>query len=202
MQHSAQVLFPNHSCLYSIRICVCPTVMWLGVTSGPFGVVPPGWSWPRWRTLRGQAPGHTLTKAVHRRVFSRGSWMRCPMAVSLVMVNPAAPYRCPPGPHERMCMIAHHIKTNKPKSVLGDASIAAEMPKSAFSANSQTKVVANAIEASQMALCRSQAKTQRCASRLSRRASVGTAALCRTSSRRKSPEAVTWAGGRPIRTAG
>ncbi|KAB2919292.1 MAG: FAD-dependent oxidoreductase [Hyphomicrobiaceae bacterium] len=170
----------------------------------------------------------------------------------VVMVNPPGPYRCPPGPYERMCMIAHHIKTKKPKSklvvldpkkdiiskgpvfkeafegiykniieinlsteidshaiarldaktmeietkagkkvkaavaniipaqkageiaakagvtegdwcpvngedfsskkakdvyVLGDASIAAEMPKSAFSANSQAKVVANAIEA-------------------------------------------------------
>lgn len=170
----------------------------------------------------------------------------------VVMVNPPAPYRCPPGPYERMCMIAHYIKTKKPKSklvvldpkkeliskgpvfkeafegiykgvielnlsneidshaiakldpktmmvetkagkkvkaavaniipaqkageiaakagitegdwcpvngedfsakkakdvyVLGDASIAADMPKSAFSANSQAKVVANAIEA-------------------------------------------------------
>ena len=170
----------------------------------------------------------------------------------VVMVNPPAPYRCPPGPYERMCMIAHYLKTKKPKSklvvldpkkeliskgpvfkeafegiykdiielnlsndidshaiakldpktmqietkagkkvkaavaniipaqkageiaakagvtegdwcpvngedfsakkakdvyVLGDASVAAEMPKSAFSANSQAKVVANAIEA-------------------------------------------------------
>jgi NADPH-dependent 2,4-dienoyl-CoA reductase/sulfur reductase-like enzyme len=171
----------------------------------------------------------------------------------VVMVNPPGTYRCPPGPYERMCMIAHYIKTRKPKSklvvldpkksiiskgplfkeafdgiykdiiefnlsdeidsyevaklsaatmeietkagkkvkaavaniipaqkageiatragvtegdwcpvngedfaskkvkdvyVLGDASIATEMPKSAFSANSQAKVVANAIEAS------------------------------------------------------
>jgi NADPH-dependent 2,4-dienoyl-CoA reductase/sulfur reductase-like enzyme len=36
----------------------------------------------------------------------------------VVMVNPPAPYRCPPGPYERMCMIAHHIKTKKPKSKL------------------------------------------------------------------------------------
>jgi NADPH-dependent 2,4-dienoyl-CoA reductase/sulfur reductase-like enzyme len=38
-------------------------------------------------------------------------------------------------------------KKAKDVYVLGDASIAAEMPKSAFSANSQAKVVANAIEA-------------------------------------------------------
>ena len=171
----------------------------------------------------------------------------------VVMVAPPAPYRCPPGPYERMCMIGHYLKTHKPKSklivldpkkdiiskgpvfreafekhykgiielnlsndldsfaveridpktkeiktkagktvkaavaniipaqkageiafkagttegdwcpvnpadfssrkvkdvyVLGDASIAGQMPKSGFSANSQAKVVANAIEAS------------------------------------------------------
>ena len=34
------------------------------------------------------------------------------------MVMPAAPYRCPPGPYERACMIAHYLKTRKPKSKL------------------------------------------------------------------------------------
>jgi sulfide dehydrogenase [flavocytochrome c] flavoprotein chain len=34
------------------------------------------------------------------------------------MVMPPEPYRCPPGPYERACMIAHYIKTNKPKSKL------------------------------------------------------------------------------------
>ncbi|MDX2290204.1 MAG: NAD(P)/FAD-dependent oxidoreductase [Hyphomicrobiaceae bacterium] len=33
-----------------------------------------------------------------------------------VMAAPANPYRCPPGPYERLCMIAHYLKTNKPKS--------------------------------------------------------------------------------------
>ncbi|HRD77311.1 MAG TPA: NAD(P)/FAD-dependent oxidoreductase [Hyphomicrobiaceae bacterium] len=36
----------------------------------------------------------------------------------VVMVAPPTPYRCPPGPYERMCMIAHHLKTKKPKSKL------------------------------------------------------------------------------------
>ncbi len=36
----------------------------------------------------------------------------------VAMVNPVGPYRCPPGPYERMCMIAHYIKTKKPKSKL------------------------------------------------------------------------------------
>jgi sulfide dehydrogenase [flavocytochrome c] flavoprotein subunit len=33
-----------------------------------------------------------------------------------VMAIPADPYRCPPGPYERACMIAHYLKTKKPRS--------------------------------------------------------------------------------------
>lgn len=29
---------------------------------------------------------------------------------------PKAPYRCPPGPYERACMVAHYLKAHKPKS--------------------------------------------------------------------------------------
>jgi sulfide dehydrogenase [flavocytochrome c] flavoprotein chain len=29
---------------------------------------------------------------------------------------PEAPYRCPPGPYERACQVAHYFKTQKPKS--------------------------------------------------------------------------------------
>ena len=36
----------------------------------------------------------------------------------VVMVMPNNPYRCPPGPYERACMIAHYLKTKKPKSKL------------------------------------------------------------------------------------
>jgi NADPH-dependent 2,4-dienoyl-CoA reductase/sulfur reductase-like enzyme len=36
----------------------------------------------------------------------------------VVMTVPANPYRCPPGPYERACMIAHFLKTKKPKSKL------------------------------------------------------------------------------------
>ncbi|MGD9670661.1 MAG: NAD(P)/FAD-dependent oxidoreductase [Hyphomicrobiaceae bacterium] len=36
----------------------------------------------------------------------------------VVMAPPNNPYRCPPGPYERMCMIAHYLKTEKPKSKL------------------------------------------------------------------------------------
>jgi sulfide dehydrogenase [flavocytochrome c] flavoprotein chain len=36
----------------------------------------------------------------------------------VVMAAPPNPYRCPPGPYERACMIAHFLKTRKPKSKL------------------------------------------------------------------------------------
>ncbi|MCI0507274.1 MAG: NAD(P)/FAD-dependent oxidoreductase [Gammaproteobacteria bacterium] len=35
---------------------------------------------------------------------------------TFVMVAPPNPFRCPPGPYERASMIAHYLKTNKPKS--------------------------------------------------------------------------------------
>ncbi len=37
---------------------------------------------------------------------------------TVVLVPPNNPYRCPPGPYERACMIAHYLKTKKPKSKL------------------------------------------------------------------------------------
>jgi sulfide dehydrogenase [flavocytochrome c] flavoprotein chain len=36
----------------------------------------------------------------------------------IVMSVPPNPYRCPPGPYERVCMIAHFLKTRKPKAKL------------------------------------------------------------------------------------
>lgn len=41
----------------------------------------------------------------------------------VVMAVPQNPYRCPPGPYERACMIGHFLKTKKPKArlVLFDA---------------------------------------------------------------------------------
>jgi NADPH-dependent 2,4-dienoyl-CoA reductase/sulfur reductase-like enzyme len=36
----------------------------------------------------------------------------------VVMAVPGNPYRCPPGPYERACMIAHFLKVKKPKSKL------------------------------------------------------------------------------------
>lgn len=36
----------------------------------------------------------------------------------IVMSIPLTPYRCPPGPYERACQMAHYLKTRKPKSKL------------------------------------------------------------------------------------
>ena len=57
------------------------------------------------------------------------AWKAGPQTVSLrkqledmkdggvfVMSIPKAPYRCPPGPYERACQVAHYFKTSKPKS--------------------------------------------------------------------------------------
>jgi len=35
-----------------------------------------------------------------------------------VLTIPEAPYRCPPGPYERACQIAHYFKTRKPRAKL------------------------------------------------------------------------------------
>ena len=36
----------------------------------------------------------------------------------VVIAVPANPYRCPPGPYERASLIAHYLKTKKPRSKL------------------------------------------------------------------------------------
>jgi len=36
----------------------------------------------------------------------------------VVMAAPPNPFRCPPGPYERACMIAHFLKTKKPRAKL------------------------------------------------------------------------------------
>jgi sulfide dehydrogenase [flavocytochrome c] flavoprotein subunit len=35
---------------------------------------------------------------------------------TVIIVPPKKPFRCPPGPYERASLIAHYLKTNKPKS--------------------------------------------------------------------------------------
>ncbi|OQX15632.1 MAG: pyridine nucleotide-disulfide oxidoreductase [Thiothrix lacustris] len=49
-----------------------------------------------------------------------------PTGGTFVMTIPAAPYRCPPGPYERACVVADWLRTNKPgsKVVVLDANAA------------------------------------------------------------------------------
>ncbi len=35
---------------------------------------------------------------------------------TFIMAPPPNPFRCPPGPYERVSLVAHYLKTNKPKS--------------------------------------------------------------------------------------
>lgn len=37
---------------------------------------------------------------------------------TVLLAPPRAPYRCPPGPYERACVIANYLKSSKPKSKL------------------------------------------------------------------------------------
>jgi len=58
-----------------------------------------------------------------------------PKGGTFVMTIPAAPYRCPPGPYERACVVADYLKRNNPtaKVVVLDANAGIIAEKAAFS---------------------------------------------------------------------
>jgi len=55
-------------------------------------------------------------KAGPQTVALRKQLMDMPDGGVFAMSIPRAPYRCPPGPYERACMVASYLKTAKPKS--------------------------------------------------------------------------------------
>ncbi len=59
-----------------------------------------------------------------------------PAGGTFVMTIPAAPYRCPPGPYERACVVADYLKRNKPgsKVTVLDANAAIVAEKAIFEA--------------------------------------------------------------------
>jgi sulfide dehydrogenase [flavocytochrome c] flavoprotein subunit len=57
-------------------------------------------------------------KAGPQTVLLRRQLEAMPDGGTVVIVAPDNPFRCPPGPYERACMIAHYLKTTKPKSKL------------------------------------------------------------------------------------
>ena len=46
----------------------------------------------------------------------RSQLLAMPSGGTFVMTIPASPYRCPPGPYERACVVADWLKRNKPGS--------------------------------------------------------------------------------------
>jgi sulfide dehydrogenase [flavocytochrome c] flavoprotein subunit len=75
-----------------------------------------------WETLPGMNKPGAQDKVLH-------AWKAGPQTVALrqqleampdggvyALSIPLAPYRCPPGPYERACMVAHYFKKAKPKS--------------------------------------------------------------------------------------
>ena len=83
----------------------------------------PGYS----AAISAQLP-HAYTTSAPGKLQLRRVMEAMPNGGTFLMVMPAGAYRCPPGPYERACMIAHYLKTRKPKSKL----VVLE-PKKAFS---------------------------------------------------------------------
>ena len=55
-------------------------------------------------------------KAGPQTVALRKQLEAMPAGGVFVLAIPKAPYRCPPGPYERACMVASYLKTTKPRS--------------------------------------------------------------------------------------
>lgn len=80
------------------RVVVAPGISFDPVPNGNGGVAPVVHAW--------QAGPQTTTLSNYLAAM--------PPTGTFVMTIPAAPYRCPPGPYERACVIADYLKRNKP----------------------------------------------------------------------------------------
>jgi sulfide dehydrogenase [flavocytochrome c] flavoprotein subunit len=77
----------------------------------------------RWDGLPGYTEAAALRmphawKAGEQTLLLRRQIEAMPDGGLVVIAAPANPYRCPPGPYERASLIAHYLKTAKPKSKL------------------------------------------------------------------------------------
>jgi NADPH-dependent 2,4-dienoyl-CoA reductase/sulfur reductase-like enzyme len=75
----------------------------------------------RWDGLPGYTERDAETmphawKAGEQTLLLRSQLESMPDGGTVVISAPANPFRCPPGPYERASLIAHYLKTNKPKS--------------------------------------------------------------------------------------
>jgi sulfide dehydrogenase [flavocytochrome c] flavoprotein subunit len=75
-----------------------------------------------WQTLPGMAKQEAKDKVLHawkagnQTVALRKQLESMPDGGVYALSIPLAPYRCPPGPYERACMVANYFKKAKPKS--------------------------------------------------------------------------------------
>jgi NADPH-dependent 2,4-dienoyl-CoA reductase/sulfur reductase-like enzyme len=73
-------------------------------------------------TVKGFKEAEAAGKVVHawkagpQTALLRRQLEAMPNGGTFVMSVPAAPYRCPPGPYERTCMVANYFKKAKPRS--------------------------------------------------------------------------------------
>jgi sulfide dehydrogenase [flavocytochrome c] flavoprotein chain len=93
-----------------------------------------------WETLPGMASQAAKDKVLHawkagaQTVALRKQLEAMPDGGVYALSIPLAPYRCPPGPYERACMVANYFKKAKPKSkvVIFDANDDVQSKKGLF----------------------------------------------------------------------
>ncbi len=86
-------------------------------------------------------PGLDFTKVPHawkageQTLLLQKQLAAMPNNGSFVMTIPKAPYRCPPGPYERACVVADYLRVNKPgsKVIVLDANADITVEKETFS---------------------------------------------------------------------
>jgi NADPH-dependent 2,4-dienoyl-CoA reductase/sulfur reductase-like enzyme len=89
---------------------------------------------PGLETPEAQAAVPHAWKAGAQTTALRNQIAAMPAGGVFVLTIPAAPYRCPPGPYERACMVADYLKRNKPgsKVIVLDANAAITAGKTNF----------------------------------------------------------------------
>ncbi|MEL6427257.1 MAG: FAD-dependent oxidoreductase, partial [Pseudomonadota bacterium] len=68
---------------------------------------------PGWDVSAQNAMPHAY-KAGSQTELLKAQLMAMPEGGTFAMVAPPNPYRCPPGPYERVSMVAHYLKINNP----------------------------------------------------------------------------------------
>ncbi len=98
------------------RLIVAPGISFNAVSGLDFNKIPHAW----------QSGDQVLLLKQQLKAMRRGG--------TFVMTIPAAPYRCPPGPYERACLVADYLKRNNPtaKIIVLDANAGIIAEKTTF----------------------------------------------------------------------